>query len=181
MNQHETALTAEIRELVETMYGGYLTGDRAAIDALLAPNLTMFDSASPDLIDGMDELNRVRAGARASTARMRRRRSRPRLFPIDSPPASLAAWSSRHGGSVSMRKTCRVKRFHPRSCAIRPCSPEAATASCGCSTFMRMWCSSSALRSSASFLGRAWRLMARVSFSGSNEPGHAVGSCRLDA
>ena len=61
MNQHETALTAEIRELVETMYGGYLTGDRAAIDALLAPNLTMFDSASPNLIDGMDELNRVRA------------------------------------------------------------------------------------------------------------------------
>ena len=61
MTAYETALVAEVRELVETMYGGYLSGDRAAIDALLAPNLTMFDSASPDLINGMDELNSVRA------------------------------------------------------------------------------------------------------------------------
>lgn len=61
MTAYETALVAEVRELVETMYGGYLSGDRAAIDALLSPNLTMFDSASPGLIEGMDDLNRVRA------------------------------------------------------------------------------------------------------------------------
>lgn len=43
------------------MYGGYIGGDRAAIDALLDTDLTMFDSASPVLISGMDELNAVRA------------------------------------------------------------------------------------------------------------------------
>lgn len=61
MNQKDTALVTEIRDLVETMYAGYLGGDRSAIDALLSPNLTMFDSASPELIDGMGELNQVRA------------------------------------------------------------------------------------------------------------------------
>lgn len=54
-------LAASVRSLVETMYGGYLGGDRAAIDKLLDADLTMFDSASPALISGMDELNAVRA------------------------------------------------------------------------------------------------------------------------
>ncbi|KUF06367.1 DUF4440 domain-containing protein [Leucobacter sp. G161] len=60
MNDPE--LVASVRTLVETMYGGYLGGDRSAIDQLLDPELTMFDSASAVLISGMDELNAVRAG-----------------------------------------------------------------------------------------------------------------------
>lgn len=55
-----TDLTGEVRSLVETMYAGYLTGDRTAIDEMLSPGLTMFDSASPNLIDGLDELQKVR-------------------------------------------------------------------------------------------------------------------------
>ncbi len=60
MEQDETGLAAEVRELVETMYAGYLSGDRSAIDAMLSPRLTMFDSAAPELIDGMAELQKVR-------------------------------------------------------------------------------------------------------------------------
>ncbi len=58
---NESELATRVRALVETMYGGYIGGDRDAIDALLDPDLTMFDSASPALISGMDELNAVRA------------------------------------------------------------------------------------------------------------------------
>ncbi|MFF8819000.1 nuclear transport factor 2 family protein [Leucobacter sp. NPDC015123] len=58
---NDSELVTRVRTLVETMYGGYIGGDRGAIDALLDPDLTMFDSASPALISGMDELNAVRA------------------------------------------------------------------------------------------------------------------------
>lgn len=59
---NEPELAARVRTLVETMYGGYIGGDRDAIDALLDPELTMFDSASAPVILGMNALNEVRAG-----------------------------------------------------------------------------------------------------------------------
>lgn len=65
MNDQE--LATRVRALVETMYGGYIGGDRSAIDALLDTELTMFDSASPLLISGMDELNEVRAARGAAS------------------------------------------------------------------------------------------------------------------
>lgn len=56
----ENELVAKLRHFLETMYGGYLAGDRAEIDKLLDDELTMFDSASARLIEGIDELQLVR-------------------------------------------------------------------------------------------------------------------------
>lgn len=55
------ALLNQLSALLETMYGGYIAGDRESIDRQLDPQLTMFDSASPDLLTGFDELNALRA------------------------------------------------------------------------------------------------------------------------
>lgn len=52
---------AEVLALVETMYAGYLGRDTSAIDALLSPELTMFDSSEDALVHGMDELQALRA------------------------------------------------------------------------------------------------------------------------
>lgn len=52
---------AEVLALVETMYAGYLRRDTSAIDALLSPELTMFDSSEDALVHGMDELQALRA------------------------------------------------------------------------------------------------------------------------
>lgn len=51
----------EVLALVETMYAGYLSRDTSAIDALLSPELTMFDSSEDALVHGMDELQALRA------------------------------------------------------------------------------------------------------------------------
>ncbi|MFC4223601.1 nuclear transport factor 2 family protein [Lysinibacter cavernae] len=58
-----TALSAEteVANLLSNMYGGYLAGDPSIIDGLLAPEFTMFDSASHDLIVGHGDLAAVRA------------------------------------------------------------------------------------------------------------------------
>ncbi len=55
-------LQERVRALLSDMYRGYLAGNRSAIDRHLAPDLTMFDSASPGLVSGMDELDALRAG-----------------------------------------------------------------------------------------------------------------------
>lgn len=59
--QDPNALLNKLSTLLDTMYGGYVTGDRESIDRQLDPQLTMFDSASPDLLSGFDELNALRA------------------------------------------------------------------------------------------------------------------------
>ncbi|WP_344031622.1 YybH family protein [Leucobacter iarius] len=56
-----TDSAAEVLALVETMYAGYLRRDTSAIDALLSPELTMFDSSEDALVHGMDELQALRA------------------------------------------------------------------------------------------------------------------------
>lgn len=60
-------VVARVGVLLDQMYGGFLGGDRGEIDRLLSPTLTMFDSHSPDLVDGMAELNALRDGRTAST------------------------------------------------------------------------------------------------------------------
>lgn len=57
----QTVLLDQLRGLLDTMYGGYVAGDRSAIDQLLDPQLTMFDSASPNLVTGLADLDALRA------------------------------------------------------------------------------------------------------------------------
>ena len=45
---------------VNAIYDGYLAGDRAAIDANIAPDATMWDAFHERLIRGKDELEAVR-------------------------------------------------------------------------------------------------------------------------
>ena len=51
---------AEVWTVITGMYEGYTAGDRARIDAFLDPEATIWDSATPELICGRTELNRVR-------------------------------------------------------------------------------------------------------------------------
>ncbi|MFG2780024.1 DUF4440 domain-containing protein [Streptomyces prunicolor] len=51
---------AEVWTVITGMYEGYTAGDRARIDAFLDPEATVWDSATPELICGRTELNRVR-------------------------------------------------------------------------------------------------------------------------
>ncbi|MFI6547624.1 DUF4440 domain-containing protein [Streptomyces prunicolor] len=51
---------AEVWTVITGMYDGYTAGDRARIDAFLDPEATIWDSATPELICGRTELNRVR-------------------------------------------------------------------------------------------------------------------------
>jgi hypothetical protein len=54
--RHDAALA-----VLQNMYNAYIVGDSAAIDTALSADVTMFDSAHPDLIVGLDELNVVRS------------------------------------------------------------------------------------------------------------------------
>lgn len=47
---------ADVHRLLTGMYDDYLRGDSAAIDALLAEDVTIFDSASDALVTGLEEL-----------------------------------------------------------------------------------------------------------------------------
>ena len=46
--------------VLEQMYDAYLDSDSDNIDALLAPDITIFDSAHSELIVGLDDLEQVR-------------------------------------------------------------------------------------------------------------------------
>ncbi|WP_405402020.1 YybH family protein [Streptomyces sp. NBC_01104] len=50
-----------IWSLVMGMYDAYVAGDRARIDACLDPAATIWDSAGGPLVQGQDELDRLRA------------------------------------------------------------------------------------------------------------------------
>jgi ketosteroid isomerase-like protein len=52
---HEAAWAA-----VKAIYAGFLAGDRAAIDAHISPEATIWDSAHESLIRGREELDAVR-------------------------------------------------------------------------------------------------------------------------
>jgi ketosteroid isomerase-like protein len=45
---------------VQAVYGGFLAGDRAAIDAQISPEATIWDSAHEPLVRGREELDAVR-------------------------------------------------------------------------------------------------------------------------
>ncbi|WP_405856232.1 nuclear transport factor 2 family protein [Streptomyces sp. NBC_01515] len=51
---------ADVWTVITGMYAGYTAGDRDRIDAFLDPKATIWDSATPGLISGRTELNRVR-------------------------------------------------------------------------------------------------------------------------
>ena len=51
---------ADVWTVITGMYEGYTAGDRDRIDAFLDPEATIWDSATPELICGRAELNRVR-------------------------------------------------------------------------------------------------------------------------
>jgi hypothetical protein len=51
---------ADVWTVITGMYEGYTSGDRARIDAFLDSEATIWDSATPELISGRTELNRVR-------------------------------------------------------------------------------------------------------------------------
>lgn len=52
--------TEEIWAAVNAVYRGFLAGDRAAIDAVISPGATIWDSAHEPLIRGKQELDAVR-------------------------------------------------------------------------------------------------------------------------
>ena len=54
------ALHADVHRLLSAMYEDYLRGDPAAIDARLAEDVTIFDSAADALVTGLDELAALR-------------------------------------------------------------------------------------------------------------------------
>lgn len=54
------ALQADVHRLLTAMYEDYLRGDPAAIDARLAEEVTIFDSAADALVTGLDELAALR-------------------------------------------------------------------------------------------------------------------------
>ena len=51
---------AAVWTVITGMYAGYTAGDRERIDSFLDPEATIWDSATPELIRGRTELNRVR-------------------------------------------------------------------------------------------------------------------------
>nr|WSY57015.1 nuclear transport factor 2 family protein [Streptomyces sp. NBC_00886] len=51
---------AEVWTVITGMYEGYTAGDRERIDSFLDPKATIWDSATPELLCGRTELNRVR-------------------------------------------------------------------------------------------------------------------------
>jgi ketosteroid isomerase-like protein len=51
---------AEVWAAVNTVYAGFLAGDRAAIDANISPDATMWDSAHEPLLRGKADLDAVR-------------------------------------------------------------------------------------------------------------------------
>lgn len=55
-----SALLADVHRLLSSMYEDYLRGDPAAIDARLAEDVTIFDSASDALVSGLDGLAALR-------------------------------------------------------------------------------------------------------------------------
>ena len=57
----------DVHLLLTGMYDDYLGGDRAAIDARLAEDVTIFDSASDALVTGLEELAALR-GRRTDAA-----------------------------------------------------------------------------------------------------------------
>ncbi|MPY33860.1 nuclear transport factor 2 family protein [Streptomyces adustus] len=53
---------AAVWAVVSGMYGAYTAGDRERIDAFLDPEATIWDSATPGLLCGKTDLDRVRDG-----------------------------------------------------------------------------------------------------------------------
>ena len=51
---------AEVWAVITGMYEGYTAGDRERIDSFLDPEATIWDSATPELLCGKTELDRVR-------------------------------------------------------------------------------------------------------------------------
>ena len=51
---------AAVRSVITGMYAAYMSGDRARIDSFLHPDATVFDSATPALLCGKGDLDRVR-------------------------------------------------------------------------------------------------------------------------
>ncbi|MGO4680154.1 YybH family protein [Microbacterium sp. 2MCAF23] len=56
----------DVHRLLTGMYDDYLRGDSAAIDALLAEDVTIFDSASEPLVTGLEELATLRGRRRGA-------------------------------------------------------------------------------------------------------------------
>lgn len=52
---------AEVWAAVQEMYAGYLAGDPARTDAVLAPDVTLWDSSERGLVHGLGELAQLRA------------------------------------------------------------------------------------------------------------------------
>lgn len=57
---------AAVRAVITGMYGAYTTGERARVDSFLDPEATVWDSATPGLLCGKAELDRVRDGRPAA-------------------------------------------------------------------------------------------------------------------
>jgi ketosteroid isomerase-like protein len=53
---------AEVWSVITGMYEGYTAGDRDRIDSFLDPEATVWDSATPELLCGKSELDRIRDG-----------------------------------------------------------------------------------------------------------------------
>jgi ketosteroid isomerase-like protein len=60
---------AEVWAAVNAIYAGFLAGDRAAIDANISPDATVWDSAHEPLLRGKSDLDAVRDARPADGAR----------------------------------------------------------------------------------------------------------------
>jgi ketosteroid isomerase-like protein len=70
VNLHGMEREAErVWEAVQAIYRGFLAGDRAAIDARISPDATIWDSAHVPLVRGRAELDAVRDARPADGAR----------------------------------------------------------------------------------------------------------------
>ncbi|WP_255560089.1 nuclear transport factor 2 family protein [Salinibacterium sp. M195] len=75
---HETHSSAELHDFVVALYEGL--GDRAAFDERLHPVVTVWESADPRLLRGIDQLDELRGPAAAENDR---ETPLPSVVPVD--------------------------------------------------------------------------------------------------
>ena len=91
----------ELWAAVNAIYDGFLAGDRAAIDANISPDATMWDSAHAPLVRGKRELDEIRDARPADGA------SPTELLAID-PVIDIF-------GDIGLVRHVLVARFAPES------------------------------------------------------------------
>ncbi len=80
------------------IYAGFLAGDRAGVDSHLHPDVTLWDSAEPELIHGLSELGAVRDRRPAG--------ERPGVLALDAADPVIDVW-----GDVALARHWLTVRY----------------------------------------------------------------------